>query len=131
MPATGTNNAANYSPGIVSANSFYRRIVLSDIYFDSSNVYAITFGSKPKAVIGVNKAIQCVGSNNFVFSNLTVATGTISSEWDFGNGVTSKNNIDSLTYAPSVDNMFVVRLISMVDGGCADTAYRNIFLILR
>ena len=129
VPATGTNNMANYSPGILSANAYYRRIVLSDIYFDSSNVYAITFGSKPKAVIGVNKAIQCVGSNNFVFSNLTVATGTISSEWDFGNGVKSTNNVDSLTYAPSVDNMFVVRLISMVDGGCADTAYRNVFLI--
>jgi hypothetical protein len=129
VPATGTNNTANYSPGILSANAYYRRIVLSDIYFDSSNVYAITFGSKPKAVIGVNKAIQCVGNNNFVFSNLTVGAGTISSEWDFGNGVKSTNNVDSLIYAPSVDNMFVVRLISQLDGGCADTAFRNVFLI--
>ena len=129
-PAAGVNNTNSYSPGVLSANTWYKRTVFSGTEVHTSNVVAISVSAKLNAGFVTNKMIQCDRGNNFVFTDTTQAGNpAITRTWDFGNGLYSSNAIDSMSYVFGTENTFVVTLINSLNGACADTASFRIYLI--
>ncbi|MDP1725395.1 MAG: SBBP repeat-containing protein [Bacteroidota bacterium] len=127
--ASGTNNTINYSPPALSNNTWYKRVVSSGTYFDTSNVIAITVGSKLNVGFTVNQLIQCIKTNNFIFTDTTTATGTITRLWDFGNGTTSTLANPNISYNFNIANAYWVKLESSVNGTCVDSARQRVFVI--
>ncbi|MCF8426490.1 MAG: T9SS type A sorting domain-containing protein, partial [Bacteroidia bacterium] len=76
----------------------------------------------------VNKTIQCLRSNQFIFTDTTSATG-LTYDWDFGNGATSTNQSETISYAYQAANVYKVRLITSFGGSCADTNYKNVYTV--
>ena len=129
-PAAGVNNTNSYSPGVLSANTWYKRTVFSGTEVHNSNVVAISVSAKLNAGFVTNKMIQCDRGNNFVFTDTTLyGNPNITRTWDFGNGMYSSNAIDSMSYVFGTENTFVVTLINSLNGACADTASIRIYLI--
>jgi hypothetical protein len=129
-PAAGVNNTNSYSPGVLSANTWYKRTVFSGTEVHNSNVVAISVSAKLNAGFVTNKMIQCDRGNNFVFTDTTLyGNPNITRTWDFGNGMYSSNAIDSMSYTFGTENTFVVTLINSLNGACADTASFRIYLI--
>ncbi|MCF8428448.1 MAG: SBBP repeat-containing protein, partial [Bacteroidia bacterium] len=96
--ANGTNSNKDYSPGSIVAETYYKRVVTDGSAFDTSNAVIIKIGSTFKAGFTVNKTIQCLRSNQFIFTDTTSATG-LTYDWDFGNGATSTNQSETISYA--------------------------------
>ena len=129
-PAPGINNTNSYSPGVLSANTWFRRTVFSGTEIHTSNVVSITVSDKLNAGFTTNKSIQCARDNYFVFTDTTQAGNpAITRTWDFGNGLYSSNVVDSMTYTFGTENTFLVTLINSINGACSDTASIRIYLI--
>ena len=130
IPAAGVNNTNSYSPGVLSANAWYKRTVFSGTEVHTSNVVAISVSEKLNAGFTTNKMIQCARDNYFVFTDTTQAGNpAITRTWDFGNGLYSSNVVDSMTYTFGTENTFLVTLINSINGACSDTASIRIYLI--
>ena len=130
IPAAGVNNTNSYSPGVLTANTWYKRTVFSGTEVHTSNVVSIAVSDKLNAGFTLNKSIQCAKDNNFVFTDTTQAGNpSITRVWDFGNGMYSSNATDSMSYTFGTENTFVVTLINSINGACADTASVRIFII--
>ena len=127
--ASGTNNAINYFPPPLSSNTWYKRVVSSGGYFDTSNLIAITVGSKLNVGFTVNQMIQCIKTNNFIFTDTTTASGTITRLWDFGNGTTSTLMNPNISYNFNIANAYWVKLESSINGACVDSAKQRVFVI--
>ncbi|MCF8255781.1 MAG: SBBP repeat-containing protein [Bacteroidia bacterium] len=126
--ATGTNSNKDYSPGSIVAETYYKRVVTDGSAFDTSNAVIIKIGSTFKAGFTVNKTIQCLRSNEFIFTDTTSATG-LTYDWDFGNGATSTNQSETISYAYQAANVYKVRLITSFGGSCADTNYKTVYTV--
>ncbi|OYU97494.1 MAG: hypothetical protein CFE21_04160 [Bacteroidetes bacterium B1(2017)] len=130
VPAFGTNANDTYIPGSLTVNTYYKRVVFSGTQTDTSNMISVLVSPNLSAGFTVNKTIQCVRNNQFIFTDTTTSSaGALSYWWDFGNGKTSTNQTDTISYAASVDNLFKVRLVTSLNGGCADTSYTQVILI--
>ena len=121
--ASGTNNAINYSPPSLTINTWYKRAVSSGIYFDTSNVVAITVGSKP-----ITSAI----SGNTIVNNLSVQTYTVIFtpgsvyQWYFTNG-TGSSASNSINITWNTMGTTVLKVVETTALGCSgDTVYLNI-----
>ncbi len=64
-PATGTNNTANYSPSSLTANTWYKRSIISGGCYDSTNAVAIT--------------VDQLVSGNIISSSQTICSGSLAS----------------------------------------------------
>ncbi len=127
-PVNGINNAINYSPPALINNTWFKRVVSSGGYFDTSNVVAISVGStKLNVGFTVNKMIQCIKDNNFIFTDTT--SGSNTHYWDFGNGSTSTLANPNISYNFQIANAYWVKLNSSINGGCIDSAKQRVFLI--
>src|SRR6185295_14238680 len=68
----------------------------------------------------INNANQCVSGNSFSFTNLSsIAIGTMTYQWYFGNGMTSTAVDPTTTYASS--GAYGVKLVVTSDKGCKDS----------
>lgn len=75
----------------------------------------------PKALIGVVDTALCVKYNNFKFSDRsTISSGSLTWNWDFGDGNTSAQQNPNNSYATY--GYYPVRLIVNSAFNCADTA---------
>ena len=130
VSAAGANTNDSYSPGTVTVNSYYRRVVFSGTKSDTSNQVSIIVSGSLSNGFTINKKIQCLKDNQFICTDTTtVSAGILSYNWDFGNGKTSSNQIDTVRYAPSVENLYHIRLVTTLDGGCSDTAEQTVIVI--
>ncbi len=128
--ASGINNTIDYSPPALSSNTWYKRVVYSSGTYDTSNVVAITVGTTQLHVgFTVNKLIQCINGNNFIFIDTTSSSsGPITRLWDFGDGNTSTLVNPTYSYTFNVQNAYWVRLVSSINGGCTDSARQRVIL---
>lgn len=73
----------------------------------------------------VNDSDQCLSGNSFVFTNgSSIATGSITYGWQFGDGNTSSSTSPTQSYSSS--GIYTVRLISTSNNGCKDTATKPV-----
>jgi hypothetical protein len=126
-PAIGLNYFKDYLPTPFSEKRWYKRIVISGTMLDTSNAISISIGKKFKGGFSVNKQIQCLKENQFIFTDTT--SGSNSHFWTFGNGDTSTSINPTIKYKPSIYNGVKVTLISSIDGACSDTSFQTIYII--
>lgn len=87
----------------------------------------ITLQPKPIASFSVNTATQCLGNNNFIFTNnSTVAPGIVSYYWNFGDGTVSQDKDPNKVYLTA--GAYTVTLFVTNANGCKDTTTRNIIV---
>ena len=128
--ASGSNNLQNYSPAPLSTETWFLRSVKSGADSLLSNVLSIGIGSAIKAGFTINKLIQCVNDNMFIVEDTTQVGNTgFTRLWDFDNGQTSTERIDSVSYVMDIINAKRIRLIISDNGDCADTATQTVYFI--
>jgi len=90
----------------------------------------LTVDAQPEAVIGVNKASQCVWGHSFDYYGLSTVLNDsiVSNSWDFNNGSGSTLKNPNGIFYPAA-GMYRVRLISRSSSGCLDTVFRSIELL--
>lgn len=90
---------------------------------------SVTVSPQPIANFTFNSSTQCLGSNNFLFTNTsTVATGTITSyNWSFGDGVTSTQQNPAHAY--SLSGNYSVKLVVITNGGCRDSITKVVTIL--
>jgi hypothetical protein len=110
--ASGVSNGQNYSPGILSNNTWYKRIVISGSSIDTSAAFLISLFASPNVNALANPTKLCQG--NFV--TLT-GLGALNYVWSGGiiNGVPFKANASG-TY----------NVVGTDANGCSDTASQTI-----
>jgi len=71
VTASGTSNAVNYFPNSLTTTTWFRRIVNSCAFTDTSASIVINVNPFPKPNVGftINNAMQCVNGNNFIFTD--------------------------------------------------------------
>jgi hypothetical protein len=127
--ANGVRNGIDYDPIGITANGYFKRVVTSGLYKDTSATHSITFGTALNAGFTVNKGIQCLNSNVFVFSDTTTSAGPITYYWDFGNGTYGSKQVEQVTFAANKENLYKVSLITSLNGACGDTNYATVYTI--
>ncbi|MCG9881115.1 MAG: SBBP repeat-containing protein [Bacteroidia bacterium] len=130
LVATGTNNLQNYTPSSILIDTWFMRSIKSGNDSILSNVVNFSLGSSVKAGFTINKLIQCVNDNKFIVEDTsTIGNTGFTRLWDFDNGVTSTERIDSVSYVMDIINAKKIRLIISLNGDCADTATRTVYFI--
>ncbi len=84
----------------------------------------------PQANLGfnTNDTDQCLKGNNFTFTNTSnIASGTLSSSWNYGNGNTFAGTNGSQTYS-TYANFYTVKLFTNSNNNCKDTLTKKVYL---
>lgn len=84
----------------------------------SKTTSTITIGEKPIADYLVNKV--CLGKVTEFKNNSVISTGTLSYQWDLGNGSNPTTTDASVTYTTAGN--YNTKLITTSSSGCSDTA---------
>jgi gliding motility-associated-like protein len=92
--AAGSNNLQNYSPGLLSADTWYRRSVTSGMCTDTSQEAMITVNELPVAVLMSGSSTICSGDGTSLQLQLTGAA-----PWVLTYSDGSMNNTTSITSA--------------------------------
>ncbi|RFS24698.1 PKD domain-containing protein [Chitinophaga silvatica] len=82
---------------------------------NQNNVVTTTVSPLPKPAFNISSAEQCIGNNNFVFTNTTPGAD-ITWEWNFGDGVTATTKNASYVYATT--GRYTVTLKATTAQGC-------------
>ncbi|MBC7426676.1 MAG: DUF2341 domain-containing protein, partial [Bacteroidia bacterium] len=83
---------------------------------------SVTVNASPKASFTTNKKSQCAKGNVFKFKNTTtLASGTYTRMWQLGDGSPNATG-DSVTYTYPTPGKYQVKLITLSNKNCADTA---------
>ncbi|MDZ4756909.1 MAG: PKD domain-containing protein [Bacteroidota bacterium] len=109
----------------LSVTTWFRRIADDSSIGDTSNAIEVTVNPMPIADAFVANDNQCVKDNNFTFLDFSsIASGSYSIMWDFGDGNSDTTNAPSHSY--SADGSYTTMLTITSDMGCIDTASINI-----
>jgi hypothetical protein len=128
-PASGLNTSQNYSPGLPTTSTWYKRVVFSGTQNSESNVVQISNGGSLKTGFTVNASIQCARDNFFTFSDTTTVPDITTRRWDFGDGNVGSNTIENYSYTFGTINYFNVKLYLESAGGCKDSMTKTVYLI--
>ncbi|MFN4082859.1 MAG: PKD domain-containing protein [Bacteroidia bacterium] len=119
----------NFAPGIVSQNTWYRRLITAFGIYDTSNVVAVILKPKPTATFTVNDTSQCFASNQFVFTNNTnFSSGTFSNFWRFGQHASDTSTLLNAVKHYDSTGSFIVKLNTLGNNGCVDSFERVILV---
>ncbi|MBC8344005.1 MAG: PKD domain-containing protein, partial [Bacteroidetes bacterium] len=102
-------------------------MIISDYLCKDSVLHTAIVYPMPVMGYDIDDSSQCMQNNSFHFTDTTtIASGTFSSIWYFGNGDTSsKSNPDNSYGNPDT---FPVTLISSSTLGCIDTVTKNVYV---
>jgi len=119
--ATTLNATRSYStPGTYTV----KLVSTSNNGCKDSTTRSVTVHPMPLSIFSANTAIQCLTGNTFQFSNNSmISSGTLSSNWSFGNGATS--TLQSPTHSYAAVGSYTVKLVSTSNNGCKDSTTRD------
>ena len=113
---------ANTSRYKVTASGLYSAVLKNTFGCSFATVEKpINISPKPKAEFVLNNSTQCLGVNQFLFTNnstLTIAQATYN--WTLGDGVFA--NSKDLNYSYKTAGNFVVKLVVKNNAGCGDSS---------
>ncbi len=124
----------NFS-GLQNANFSYktfgtktiRYIVESNNNCFDTTYQTLTIHPMPKANFSINNPIQCVQKNNFIFTQTSnIAYGSMNHYWQIDNG--AKDSGKSINRTFNQSDTPSVKLVSISNKNCTDTALRNIYV---
>jgi gliding motility-associated-like protein len=94
---------------------------------DTSRSIQMSFYPQPLPAFTINNSTQCLSGNNFVFTNTsTITPGTLSYNWNLGNGTTSTATNPTVSYAAA--GTYTVTLIATSNSGCIDSVRQNVIV---
>ncbi len=112
------SSTGKYNLRLISISGFNCR----DTVYDSVNVLVM-----PIVNFSINQTNQCSRFNLFGLNELgSIAQGTYTRQWQFGDGNTSVSN--PVTHHYTDTGIYVLRLILMSNLGCTDTTLKNVRL---
>jgi gliding motility-associated-like protein len=83
----------------------------------------VTVNAKPTVSFNA-PAPQCLAGNSFTFTNnSTISAGSLTYQWDFGDGTTSTQVNPAHTYAAA--GIYHVKLVATSNNGCKDSLINN------
>lgn len=104
-----------------------KMVVRTDRNCSDSATQTVYIFPKPTVSFAVNDPIQCFNGNSFTFTNAsTIAYGTLTYDWNLGDGNSSTQTSLSHSYANA--DTFDIVLIATSDQGCADTITRKAYV---
>lgn len=120
---TSTNLTYSYP---TYGNYSYKLIATSNFgCSDSTSNSSLTIYTSPDAKFTVNDSDQCLKSNSFIFTNnSTIATGSNTYEWNFGDATNSTSTNPSKVY--SAYGQYTVLLTATSNNNCKDTAQKPV-----
>jgi len=125
LPANGTNNAQNYSPGVLAQKTWFKRLVIAGLTTDTSAEVLIDVLPKLALGFSINKQIQCINGNEFIFTDTTqLNTGRL---WKYGNGDTSTAQILVLSFTSGPVNSYSIKLLGSFNGNCPDSITQIVY----
>jgi len=93
---------------------------------DTSRTISISLYPKPAANFTINNTVQCLTGNSFVYTNTsTISTGTLSYQWNLGDGHKAFSKDTTYTYSGANSN-YSVQLISTSNNGCSDSITKQV-----
>jgi len=106
--ATTLNATRSYStPGTYTV----KLVSTSNNGCKDSTTRSVIVHPMPLSIFSANTAIQCLTGNTFQFTNNSmISSGTLSSNWNFGNGATS--TLQSPTHSYAAVGSYTVKLVS-------------------
>jgi PKD repeat protein len=117
-PAHAYSNEGNYT---------IKLLVSTDDGCIDSTLQNVYIYPDPIADFNINDSTQCISGNNFSFTNnSSINAGTISHNWDFGDGNVSV--AQNTTHAYASLGTYPVRLTVTSDLGCVDSLTKNVFV---
>lgn len=127
-PAPLPNNFASYSPNLLFVNTWYKRIVVSGEFKDtSSSVEIIVNAISPIIGYSINIPLQCFNGNNFIFNDTTsIATGYYTRLWNFGDGANDTSRLATLVKSYPAVGSHTIKLLVTGSTGCKDSLSRII-----
>jgi hypothetical protein len=125
--AVGLNTNQNYAPPILNGSVWYRRLVYSGTALDTSNFIFINVLPKLKVGFTINKQIQCLNGNQFIFTDTTV--GNTNRLWKYGNGDTSTSASLVISFPASVENSYPIKLYGSIAGNCMDSFANTVYIV--
>ena len=107
----------------------YRAVVTSSNgCSDSTRSVPITINPVPVPNFTINNATQCLTGNAFTYTNTsTLASGTMSSNWNLGNATSSVVTSPTVTYAAA--NTYTVKLVVLSDKLCRDSISKTVTVV--
>ncbi len=119
-----TSNVLNPLKSYSAAGNYTVTLTCNFNGCQASQTKIISVLSKSNAAFTASSTTSCNAPLNVNFSN--TSTGSVSSEWLFGDGSTSTSTNPSHTY--TVQGNFTVTLISTNANGCSDTLVKKDFI---
>ena len=120
--AAGINNMQTYTPGVLSQTTWFKRIVYSSGYRDTSAAVTVTVNTLPKAGYTVNNPAQLFTGNSFAFVDTSANVNT--RLWNFGNNTTSASLNPIKAYAAA--GIYTVKLRVTTSAGCSDSVSKDV-----
>jgi len=122
------NVSANANPthSYINAGTYtVKLVVTSGLGCKDSTTRSVSVFAKPVVNFSVNSLSQCVNGNSFVFTNsTTIASGTVSYVWRFGDGNTATTA--NATHSYLAAGTYIVKLIAVSNNGCSDSTTRTV-----
>lgn len=113
-----------YTAGVYNVTLVAKNSYCQDSYTLNRTIEAV----KPQAVFGVNNNESCSGQLNAIFTNLSNARESFSSQWNFGDGSISQEKDPTHLYTQPGE--YSVQLKVTDDLGCTDSVqHKNLIQI--
>jgi len=125
---SSVNNSGLFSTD--SAGSYTAKIEVSGCASTPSNAVVVNAGVNPSANFTLSDTVDCFIGNQFQMnSTTTVTSGTVSLNWNFGQGGTSTSTNNSRTYTSA--GTYVVKLVATSSTGCSDSISKTVRVIAQ
>jgi gliding motility-associated-like protein len=114
---TGLHGSHSYA----TAGPYFVKLVITTSAGCADSVsLPVTVQPKPVVAFTVNNAAQCLNGNSFTFTNgSSISSGTINSQWTFGDG--NQSVLVSPVHSYTLDGPYNVKLVITSDNGCRDS----------
>jgi PKD repeat protein len=125
----GDGSSSNdYNPTYTYSNSGSYSVILNVESINgclSSVTKTVNVFASPKVAFSVNDASQCINGNTFVYTdNSSIASGTLTRLWSFGDGSNSTATNPTKAYSTSAN--FNVKLVVTSSNGCKDSTSSSV-----
>ncbi len=123
-----TANTLNATHSYTSAGIYtIKLVVTSNNGCKDSSSQIVTVNNSPLPGFTINATPQCLKGNNFSFTNnSTIASGTLSYQWNLGDGNTAMSTNATNAYLSA--GTFSVKLVAASANGCKDSIIKSVIV---
>lgn len=122
--AGGNDSAASYSPGFVTKNTWYKRVLSQFGVHDTSNSVFIQPAVNPQSAFVIAYDSLCLGDSLLLFNQSNVLGDSLLSLSWYRND-TLLGYGDTFSYFPLTSGLDSIQFIVKTQKGCLDTAWKS------